>query len=55
VLTAKLKTQRLNASDKDLANIDTLAISVENKGGVDPAAGPRLPYLFQGSVIQKAR
>jgi anti-sigma-K factor RskA len=55
VLTAKLKTQRLNASDKDLANIDTLAISVENRGGVDPAKGPRLPYLFQGAVIQKSR
>ena len=55
VLSAKVKMQRLNASDKDLANVDTLAISVENRGGVDPAQGPRLPYLFQGAVIQKAR
>ena len=54
-LTAKLKTQRLNASDTDLARATQLAISVESKGGVDPAKGPRLPYLFQGAVIQKAR
>lgn len=54
-LTSKIKTQRLNASDKDLAQVTQLAISVENKGGVDPAQGPRLPYLFQGAVVQKAR
>lgn len=54
-LTAKLKTQRLNASDTDLARATQLAVSVENKGGVDPVKGPRLPYLFQGAVIQKAR
>lgn len=54
-LTSKLKTQRLNASDNDLAQVTQLAISVENKGGVDPAQGPRLPYLFQGAVVQKAR
>jgi anti-sigma-K factor RskA len=47
--------QRLNATDKDLAGIDTLAISVENRGGVSPSQGPRLPYLFKGAVIQKAR
>jgi anti-sigma-K factor RskA len=55
VLTPKLKMQRLNATDKDLAPMDTLAISVENRGGVSPSQGPRLPYLFQGAVIQKAR
>ena len=54
-LTSKIKTQRLNASDSDLAPVTQLAISVENKGGVDPAQGPRLPYLFQGAVVQKAR
>jgi anti-sigma-K factor RskA len=54
-LTSKIKTQRLNASDSDLARVTQLAISVENKGGVDPAQGPRLPYLFQGAVVQKAR
>jgi anti-sigma-K factor RskA len=50
-----LQLQRQNASDKDLAHIDTVAISVENRGGVDPAKGPRLPYLFQGAAIQKSR
>jgi hypothetical protein len=28
---------------------------VENKGGVSPSQGPRLPYLFQGAIVQKAR
>jgi len=55
VLSPKIKMQRLNATDKDLAGIDTLAISVENRGGVSPSQGPRLPYLFKGAVIQKAR
>ena len=55
VLSSKIKTQRINASDPDLAQATHLAISVENKGGVDPTKGPRLPYLFQGPVIQKAR
>jgi anti-sigma-K factor RskA len=54
-LTAKLKTQRLNASEKHLSRTSEIAVSVENKGGVDPAKGPRLPYIFQGAVIQKAR
>ncbi len=55
VLSSKIKMQRLNASDKDLANVDHLAISVENKGGVSPSQGPRLPYLFKGAVVQKTR
>ncbi len=55
VLSTKIKMQRLNATDADLASIDTLAISVENRGGVSPSQGPRLPYLFQGAVVQKAR
>jgi anti-sigma-K factor RskA len=55
VLSAKVKMQRLNATDQDLAAIDTLAISVENKGGVSPSQGPRLPYLFQGAIVHKAR
>jgi len=28
---------------------------VENKGGVSPSQGPRLPYLFKGAVVQKTR
>lgn len=55
VLSPKTTMQRLNATDKDLDTIDTLAISVENRGGVSPNQGPRLPYLFQGAVVQKAR
>lgn len=55
VLSPKVTMQRLNATDKDLAGIATLAISVENRGGVSPSQGPRLPYLFQGAVVQKAR
>jgi len=55
VLSSKVKMQRLNASDKDLSNVAYLAISVENKGGVSPSQGPRLPYLFKGAVVQKTR
>jgi len=55
LLSSKIRMQRLNASDQDLANVDQLAISVENKGGVPPSQGPRLPYLFKGAVVQKTR
>lgn len=55
VLTPKLLMQRLNASDPDLAQATELAISVENRGGVSPTQGPRLPYLYTGVVIQKAQ
>lgn len=55
VLTSKIQMQRLNATDQDLANVDQLAISVENRGGVSPSQGPRLPYLFKGAVVQKTR
>jgi anti-sigma-K factor RskA len=55
VLTSKLKMQRLNATDKDLVSVDHFAISVESKGGVEPTKGPRLPYLFTGALVQKAR
>jgi anti-sigma-K factor RskA len=55
VLTSKLKMQRLNATDKELTGMDRFAISVESKGGVEPTKGPRLPYLFTGALVQKAR
>ena len=55
LLTSKLKMQRLNATDKELTGVDRFAISVENKGGVSPSQGPRLPYLFQGAAVQKSR
>ena len=54
VLESKGKTLRLTATERDLASATRLAISVENKGGVTQAKGPRLPYLFTGSVVQKA-
>lgn len=54
VLESKGKTLQLPATERDLASATTLAISVESKGGVPSSQGPRLPYLFKGSVIQKA-
>jgi anti-sigma-K factor RskA len=54
VLESKGKTLRLPATERDFASATSLAISVEDKGGVTQAHGPRLPYLFKGSVIQKA-
>jgi anti-sigma-K factor RskA len=54
VMTAKLKTLRLPATEQTLLDVTRLAISVENKGGVSDKQGPRLPYLFAGSVIRKA-
>ena len=54
VMTAKIKTLRLTATGQTLAAVSRLAISVENKGGVSDRQGPRLPYLFTGSVIRKA-
>ncbi len=54
VIESKAKTLRLPASERDFASATTLAISVEDKGGARAGNGPRLPYLFKGSVIQKA-
>ena len=54
VLESAGKTLRLPATEKTLADVPQLAISVENKGGAEQGAGPRLPYLFQGAVVQKA-
>jgi len=54
VLESKGKTLRLPATERDFASATSLAISVEDKGGARPGQGPRLPYLFKGSVIQKA-
>ncbi|MFZ2307315.1 MAG: anti-sigma factor [Rhodoferax sp.] len=54
VIGSKSKTLRLPATERDFASATTLAISVEDKGGARPGNGPRLPYLFKGSVIQKA-
>jgi anti-sigma-K factor RskA len=54
VMAAKLKTLRLPADEHTLTDVPRLAISVENRGGVADAQGPRLPYLFSGTVIRKA-
>jgi anti-sigma-K factor RskA len=54
VLESKGKTLRLPATERDFASATSLAISVEDKGGITQAKGPRLPYLFKGSVVQKA-
>ena len=54
ILGSPGKTLRLAASEEALRDVTQLAISVENKGGVPQVQGPRLPYLFQGAVVQKA-
>ena len=54
VIESKFKTLQLPAQEAALLGVAQLAISVENKGGVPEAVGPRLPYLFQGWLIQKA-
>ena len=54
VMAAKLKTLRLPADEHTLTDVTRLAISVENRGGVADVQGPRLPYLFSGTVIRKA-
>ncbi|NCN71126.1 MAG: hypothetical protein GW928_02555 [Rhodoferax sp.] len=54
VLTPKLRTAQLPITEKVLAGITQLAISVENRGGVEPGTPPLLPYLYSGALIQKA-
>ena len=54
VLPSKVATVRLPIAANGLDNVSELAISVEDKGGADASIGPRLPYLFQGALVQKA-
>ena len=54
VLQGKAATLRLAITPGALNGAMQLAISVEDKGGVDNSKGPRLPYLFQGALVQKA-
>ncbi len=54
VLTPKIRTAQLPITEKTLAGITQLAISVENRGGVEPGTPPLLPYLYSGALIQKA-
>jgi anti-sigma-K factor RskA len=55
VLTPKIRTAQLPMTGKGLDGITDLAISVENRGGVEPGTPPRLPYLYTGALIQKAQ
>lgn len=54
VLTPKIRTAQLPATDKSLAKVMQLAISVENRGGAEVGAPPLLPYLYHGALVQKA-
>ena len=54
LLTPRLKTLRLPATDQTLDGVRKLGMSVESKGGVSESQGPRLPYLLTGSVVRKA-
>lgn len=54
VLETKLRTLQLPAREADLQDVTELAISVENRGGVPAAQGPRLPWLFKGALVRKA-
>ncbi len=55
VLGNKTKTLQLPVTERDLASATTLAISVENKGGItDPKQAPSQPFLFKGAVVRKA-
>ncbi len=54
VIQSKYKTLQMPVTDAALQGVTRLAISVENKDGVPEAAGPSLPYLFQGWLVQKS-
>ena len=54
VLETSGKTHQLRVDDAALARASHLAVSVEDKGGVPSGQGPRLPYLFNGALVQKA-
>ena len=54
VIESKYKTLQLPTKAETLAGATQLAISVEDKGGVVEAKGPRLPWLFKGWLVQKA-
>ncbi len=54
ILARGNQTLSLPVTDNALIEVPRLAISVEEKGGVEPGVGPRLPYLFEGMLIKKA-
>lgn len=54
VIGSKFKTLQLPVQEAALEGATELAISVEDKGGVPEAQGPRLPWLFKGALVLKA-
>lgn len=54
VVESKFKAIAMPATAEQLQGAASLAISVENKGGVPNEQGPRLPWLFQGFWVNKA-
>jgi len=54
VVSSGVQTPQLTVQAGQLQGVQTLAISVENKGGVPNAQGPRLPWLFTGALVNKA-
>jgi anti-sigma-K factor RskA len=55
VLESRGQTLQLHSSESALRSATQLAISVEDKGGVSDARGPRKPFLFTGALVQKAQ
>ncbi|MEN9888345.1 MAG: hypothetical protein RL559_382 [Pseudomonadota bacterium] len=54
VVSSGQQTPQLTVAPTDLQGVQALAISVENKGGVPEAQGPRLPWLWQGTLVTRA-
>jgi len=44
---------RLAASESDVHEVPTLAVTLEAKGGVPPGSGPKGPVVFKGALIEK--
>jgi len=44
---------RLAASESDVHQVPTLAVTLEAKGGVPPGSGPKGPIVFKGALIEK--
>jgi anti-sigma-K factor RskA len=54
VIESKYQTLQMPVTEAALRGVTSLAISVENKGSVNEATSPSLPYLFQGWLVQKS-
>jgi anti-sigma-K factor RskA len=54
VITSKYKTMQMPVKETDLQGVTAIAVSAENKGGVATGAGPSLPWLFKGWLVQKS-